>query len=118
MVRIEQLAEAALSGNALLLRSLTQDWLGENLRLSEAPEPTTADPTILSIAAGLVELLAQRQHQPPPPWTIKIGAAPHPIHFLKAAQTMRRLRELCETQSPLPLRKRSLFAPPTFLEFA
>jgi hypothetical protein len=62
MVRIEQLAEAALAGDALLLRSLTQDWLSELPRLSETPAPLTTDPTILSIAAGLVELLAQRQH--------------------------------------------------------
>jgi hypothetical protein len=49
---------------------------------------------------------------------MQIGAAPHPIHLVKAAQNMRHLRELCATQSPLPLRKRNLFAPRTFLEFA
>jgi hypothetical protein len=118
MVRTEQLAEAALSGNALLLRSLTMDWLSEHPRLSEVPAPNLSDGTMIAVAAGLVELLADRRHETPPPWTAKVGAAPRPVHLVKASQTMRRLRELCETESPEPLRRRNVFAPPTFLEFA
>jgi hypothetical protein len=34
------------------------------------------------------------------------------------AETMKRLRTLCETQAPEPMRKRRLYAPPIFLEFA
>jgi hypothetical protein len=39
MVKIEQLAEAALSGESLLLRSLTQDFLRGYPTLSEYPRP-------------------------------------------------------------------------------
>jgi hypothetical protein len=66
----------------------------------------------------LVELFALRLQQQPPWWTKEVGAVSEPTFLVKSALTMRRLRELCETQSPEPLRKRGLFAPPNFLEFA
>jgi len=118
MVTIEQLAEAALNGESLLLRSLTQDLLREHPSLSEYPKPQTNDARLLATAASLVELLALRLRHSPPPWTKDVGALPEPIYLLKAAANMKRLRELCETQSPEPLRKRGFYAPPNFLEFA
>jgi len=118
MATIEQLAEAALKGESLLLRSLTQDLLREQPRMSEYPKPQTNDSRLLAAAASLVELLASRLHQTPPPWTQDVGALPEPIYLLKAAASMKRLRELCETESPEPLRKRGFYAPPNFLEFA
>lgn len=118
MVTIEQLAEAALSGETLLLRSLTQDLLREQICLSDYPKPQTADLRLLAAAASLVELLALRRRQTPPPWTQEVGAVPEPIFLLKASATMRRLRVLCETEAPEPLRKRGFYAPPNFLEFA
>jgi hypothetical protein len=118
MATIEQLAEAALNGESLRLRSLTQDLLRENPNLSECPKPQTNDSRILAAAASLVELLASRLRQAPPPWTKDVGALPEPIYLLKAAASMKRLRELCETQAPEPLRKRGFYAPPNFLEFA
>jgi hypothetical protein len=72
----------------------------------------------LAAAASLVEPLALRSQQRPPSWTKEVGALPEPIYLLKAAASMKRLRELCETQAPGPLRKRGLYAPPNFLEFA
>jgi hypothetical protein len=118
MVTIEQLAEAALNGESLRLRGLTQDLLREHPRLSEHPKPETNDSQVLAAAASLLELLALRLRQAPPPWTKDVGALPEPIHLLKAAASMRRLRELCETEAPEPLRKRGFYAPPNFLEFA
>jgi hypothetical protein len=118
MVKIEQLADAALKGDSLLLRSLAQDLLREKPRLKDYPRPQTDDPRVLAAAASLVELFALRLHQPPPPWTKDVGALPEPIFLVKAAATMKRLRVLCETQAPEPLRKRGFYAPPNFLEFA
>jgi hypothetical protein len=118
MAPIEQLAEAALNGESLRLRSLTQDLLRENPNLSECPKPQTNDSRILAAAASLVELLASRLRQAPPPWTKDVGALSEPIYLLKAAASLKRLRELCETESPEPLRKRGFYAPPNFLEFA
>lgn len=118
MVRIDELAEAALTGDALKLRSLSQDWVQENRPISRSAPPESRDATVRAIAAGLVELLAQRRGEAPPSWTSQIAAAPRRIYLVKTAQTMRRLRHLCETESPPPLRSRNLLAPPTFLEFA
>lgn len=118
MATIEQLAEAALNGESLLLRSLTQDLLRENPNLSKCPNLQTNDSRLLAAAASLVELLALRLGQMPPQWAKDVGALPEPIYLLKAAASMKRLYELCETQAPEPLRKRGFYAPPNFLEFA
>jgi hypothetical protein len=118
MATIEELAAAALNGESLMLRSLTQDLLREQPRLSDCPPPESSDLRLVAVAAALVELLALRRNQRPPAWAAGVGAAPQPIHLLKAAARMKRLRELCETQSPEPLRKRGFYAPPNFLEFA
>lgn len=118
MVTLEQVAEAALNGEALLLRGLTQDFLREYPRLSNYPKPLTNDSRLLAAAASLVELLALRLQQPPPAWTNDVGPLAEPLYLLKAAASMKRLRALCETQAPEPLRKRGFYAPPNFLEFA
>ena len=118
MVRIEQLAEAALNRDALLLRSLTQDLLRERPTLKDFARPLSVDFRTLAAAAALIELFAERLHQEPPSWAGQVGALSEPIHLLKAAETMGRLRELCERQAPEPLRKRGFYAPPNFLESA
>ena len=118
MVTIEQMAEAALEKDNLLLRSLAQDFLQGRPLLNQYPRQRVADQRLLAIAASLIELFATRLKQQPPAWTKEIGAVPEPIFLVKSAATMKRLRELCETQSPEPLRKRGLLAPPNFLEFA
>jgi len=118
MVRIEQLAEAALNRDALLLRSLTQDLLRDRPTLKDFARPLSVDFRTLAAAAGLIELFAERLQQEPPAWAGQVGALPEPIYLLKAAETMGRLRELCERQAPEPLRKRGFYAPPNFLESA
>lgn len=118
MVRIEQLAEAAINQDALSLRSLTQDFLRERPQLNDFPQPMAVDFRTLAAAAALIELFAERLHQEPPAWTREIGSLPEPIYLLKAAATMKRLRALCEQQAPEPLRKRGFYAPPNFLESA
>jgi hypothetical protein len=118
MVRLEQLAEAAVQGDALLLRAMAQDWLAENPRISDCPFPATQNHDTLAVAAGLVELLALRAGQTPPAWSGAIGSVRKPIFLVKAALTMRRLREACQNESPPPLRRRGLYAPRDFLFFA
>lgn len=118
MTSIEQLAYAALNGDALQLRSLIQDWLTENAPISACSPPANSDLTIRVIAAGLVELLAERRHEPAPTWTQTIGHLDQPLFLVKSALTMPRLRELCFRESPSVLKRRNLFAPPTFLEMA
>jgi hypothetical protein len=118
MVTIEELAQAALNGDALLLRSLAQDLLQGTPNLSDLRRPSSQDLKVLATAASLAELFAQRLGQEPPQWSKEIGSLEAPVFLLKSAAEMKRLRTLCETQSPEPLRKRLLYAPPNFLEFA
>ena len=117
MVRIEQLAKAAVARDALSLRSLSQDWLAENPRISDCAPPTDTQALIRSVAAALAELFAFRAKQAPPSWTKDVGDAGQSFFLVQAAEAMPRLRRICEEQSPMPLRKRKLFAPPNFLEF-
>lgn len=118
MEQIEQLARAALERDHLKLRSLVQDVTRTKIDWGKLPRPSTNDPRLLVMSAALVELLALRSDQMPPAWTKGIGALKEPFFLLESAAGMKRLRVLCETQSPEPMRKRLLFAPPHFLEFA
>jgi len=118
MVRIEQLAEAAINQDAFLLRSLTQDLLRDHPKLRDCSGPKEVDFRTLAAAASLIELLAERLHQEPPAWTREVGALPEPIHLVRAAASMKHLRALCEEEAPEPLRKRGFYAPPNFLESA
>ena len=116
MVKIESIAEAALREDSLQARSLTQDLLREKPDLSRYARPSISDARLLALTAGLLELFAQRLHQNPPEWTREVGPAPEPLWLVSAARTMKRLRQLCETEAHEPLRKRGLYAPPNFLE--
>jgi hypothetical protein len=118
MVRIEQVAEAVLKGEGLAARSLVQDFFSETPRLDNIPKPSVEDTRLLAASASLLELFAVRLGQDAPAWTKTIGPLPEPIFLLKAATTMKRLRALCEAESPEPLRKRGFYAPPNYLEFA
>jgi hypothetical protein len=117
MVMVDELAEVAVSGDALHLRSVAQDWLRENRRFDAVSPPTTQDPTRLAVAAALVEMFAERAGQSAPDWTRDVGEASEPLFLLREAKTMKRLHKLCEEQSPLPLRRRRIYAPPNFLSF-
>jgi hypothetical protein len=118
MELLEQMAEAALKRDSLHLRSLVQDFVRSGVPAVNLPRPNTTEPRILAVSAALAELLALRQGQTSPDWTQEIGALAEPFFLVESAISMKRLRFLCETQSPEPLRKRQLYAPPHFLEFA
>ncbi len=118
MELIEQLAQAALTRDNLRLRSLVQDLLHSKTPLNKLARPSSRDPRVLALSASIVELLAARQGKEPPAWTKEIGALNEPFFMIESAAHMKRLRELCETQSPEPMCKRRLYAPPNFLQFA
>jgi len=118
MASIEDAVAAAQRRDNLTLRSLVQEILRDYPQLASVPRPATENQEILALAAGLLELIAQRTEQAAPSWTGDIGAMPQPFLLLEAALRMKRLRALCENESPEPLRKRGLLAPPDFLSFA
>jgi len=117
VIKLEELADASLKRDALRLNSLVQDLWRSGVPLSSLPKPVAARQASLVIIAALLELLAQQWRQAPPAWTREIGAMPQPFFFSKYAEKMPNLRRQCETDSPLPLKKRGLYAPPDFLTF-
>src|SRR5262245_43664074 len=112
---IDELALALLNCDNLLLRSLAQDAMTKYPDISNWPQPSSADPALRAAAAAIAELLAARYDQPAPLWTESVAPLREPMFVIKAAKTMRRLRTLCETESPPPLKKRGFYAPPDFL---
>jgi len=118
MAKLEEIAAAALAGESLQVRALVQEFLREHPQLAQIPQPQSHDERILAVAAGFLELLAARRQQSAPSWTGQIGAVAEPIFLVKAAQHMRRLRELCLAESPEPLRRRQLYALPEYLDYA
>ncbi|MGA2496446.1 MAG: hypothetical protein ABSH20_01820 [Tepidisphaeraceae bacterium] len=118
MASLEEIARTALDGDPLALRSLIQDWLGTGISLAQVPCPATHDPAVLAVSAALAELFAQRTGQTAPAWTSIIPALPEARFLLRSAATMKRLRRMCQEESPWPLKRRNLFAPADYLLFA
>ena len=115
---LTEMAQALLRYEALQLRLFVQAWLREQPDLVTLPQPATDDPRLLIAAAALVELLAQRTHKQPPAWTAAVGALPEPFFVMRRAERPGFTRDLCLAESPEPLRRRNIFAPPNFLEMA
>jgi hypothetical protein len=116
MTPLEQIATQILANNPLEVRSLTQDYLRRGALLCVEPAPTSDDPRICAVAAALAELLAARTAQPAPPWANQIGRLPAPLYLVEAATRSPRMRARVEQESPEPLRKRNVFAPPGYLK--
>jgi len=112
MTRAEQIAICILTGQALEVRLLVQDWLRSGAELSLEPPPASRDPKVRAIAAAIIELLAARSNERAPAWTATVG----PLYLVQAASRSQILRTRVERESPEPLRRRNMFAPQSYLE--
>lgn len=117
-IPIKQIASMLLARDDFHLRLYVQALLREEPHFAAMPQPDTNDLRILSVAAALVELLAQRARQEPPTWTAAVGALPEPFFVMEWAERPGFTRDLCLNESPEPLKRRNIFAPPNFLEMA
>jgi hypothetical protein len=102
------LVKALLSYDALTARQWIADAERSGMTWSKVPAPLDLDPTSSALAAGVTEILAPRAGQSPPAWTAKVPPAPPRVFLVRAAETMPRLRELCEREGPELLRRRLL----------
>jgi hypothetical protein len=116
MTPLEQIAAQILARNPLEVRSLTQDYLRRGVPLQLEHAPTSRDPQICAVTAAIAELIAARTGQQAPTWANQIGKLPTPIYLVEAATKSPKMRARIEQESPEPLRKRNLFAPPDYLE--
>lgn len=117
-MELRDLVTLLLTHQTLAARQWVADAERTNLQYQSLPKPTGLDATEIAVAAGVVELLARRAGESPPTWTSAIGQAPTLILLVRAAATLPRLRHLCETEGPEPLRRRGILAPPDFLTVA
>lgn len=117
-MEVRDLVRALLAFRALDAREWVAEAGRRRLRWSYVAAPTDLSEDELALAAGLVELLAERAKQQPPPWTRGVGASRTPVYLVRAAESMPRLRASCEREGPEQLRSRGFFAPPEFLTTA
>jgi hypothetical protein len=117
-VDLRDLVHALLRFDALTARQWVADATRTGLVWSKIPPPLGLDQTESALAAGVVELLASWAGQPPPSWAAVVPAAPRRLFLVRSAATMPRLRAACEQESPEPLCRRGLLAPPDFLTIA
>lgn len=78
--------------------------------------PTSDDQQIRAVTAAIAELIAARTAQEAPAWANQIGGLPTPLYLVEAAIKSPKMRARIEQESPEPLRKRNVFAPPSYLE--
>jgi hypothetical protein len=117
-MQIRALIEALMSFDILSARQWVADAMRLRISWSEVARPADMDAEQLAVAAGVVELLAERCGQAPPSWTLDVGESPKRIYLVRAAESMPRLRKFCEQEGPEPLRRRQIMAPPEFLSVA
>jgi hypothetical protein len=117
-VELTDLVRAVLAHDALAARQWVADAARVGLHWPEVAMPQGLDATELALAAGLAEMMAERAGKSPPGWAAGVDRAPEVIFLVQAAESMPRLRLLCQEEGPLPLRRRGLLAPPEFLTVA
>jgi hypothetical protein len=113
-----ELLRVVLDGDALAARQWVRDAESAEFQWSQVPPFESGDRTELAVYAGLLELLAERHGARPPSWTSQVGPAPRPVLLVKAAEKSNRMRVRLEKESPEPLRRRSVLAPPDYLKTA
>jgi hypothetical protein len=114
-MQIRALIDALMSFDALRARQWVADAKRMPISWAEVARPAGMDAQQLAVAAGVIELLAERSGQSSPSWTAEVAASPKRIYLVRAAESMPRLRQLCEEEGPEPLRRRQIMAPPEFL---
>lgn len=112
------LVDAVVRRDALVARQWVSDATRSGFDWTEVAEPSGLDPLSLAVAAAVVEMIAARQGVRPAAWTASVPAAPRRVFLVEAAESLPRLRRLCEEEGPEPLRRRGLLAPPEFLTAA
>jgi hypothetical protein len=117
-VDLRDLVGALVSRDALRARQWVADSARAGFDWVGVAEPSGLDPLGLAVAAAVVEMMAGRHGKSPAPWTSGVPAAPSPMYLVRAAESLPRLRRLCEEEGPEPLRRRGLLAPPDFLTAA
>ena len=115
---LEQMAEALLERDALLLRTLLLEWMQDKDTAAAWKKPETDDAKVFIAVAALAELFSERLEVSSPDRTMHAGSFSEPFYALKSAHRLRSVREHCEQDSPKTLRRHGIYAPANFLTVA
>ena len=115
---IRDLVKAIVAGDLMAARQWVSDAKREQLKWRAVPCPAELPEPEMTVAAGVVELLASRAGQIPPPWTAGVGAAGEPVLLDPGLEEMPRSFARAKALGPEPLRRRNLLALPDFLDVA
>jgi hypothetical protein len=115
---LRDLVDAVLAGDLLTARQCVTDWHRAHVRWDQLEQPIGLNDRQLSVAAGLVELLASRSGGIPPPWTTMVGPVGELLVLDPGLEEMPRSFARAKVAGPEPLRRRNLVALPDFLDVA
>ena len=109
---------ALLSGDLLTARQCVADAKRTRVKWSELEQPSGLNDREMSVAAGIVELLAFRAGVTAPTWTNAVGAVGELLILDPGLERMPRSFAQARTAGPEPLRRRNIVALPDFLDVA
>jgi hypothetical protein len=115
---VRDLVRSIVSGDLLAARQWVADARRAQVRWEQCEQPAGLSGRELAIAAGLVELFAERDGTTPPPWTRRVGPEQDLVILDPGLETMPRSFARARAFGPESLRKRNLIALPDFLDVA
>lgn len=117
-MELRELVQAIVTADLLAARQWVADARRENMRWERLAAPPGLSDREMSVAAGIVEMLAWRAGAQPPVWTSSVGAVEQPFVLDPGLEKMPRSFAYARLHAPEPLRKRNLLALPDFLDVA
>lgn len=115
---LDELVRTLLAGDLLVARQFASDARRVPLDWEHLQRPDGLTARELSVAAGIVELLAMRSGSTPPAWTGAVGGVEEFLVLDPGLETMPRSFAHARREGPEPLRRRNLIALPDFLDVA
>jgi hypothetical protein len=115
---IRELVYALLAGDLLTARQCVADAHRARVNWSDLAKPDGLTNREMSVAAGMVELLASRAGALSPTWTKNVGPVDELLVLDPGLEEMPRTFARAQTAGPKPLRSRNMVAPPDFLDVA
>lgn len=115
-MELADLVRSLMSGNLLAARQWVADARRIKLDWERCARPEGLDQREAAVAAGLAELLSERDGASPPAWTSQVGGNREPVLLDPDLAAMPRTLKHALTEGPEPLRRRNIFAPRDFLD--
>lgn len=115
---VRELVRALLAGDLLAARQVAADVRHTPVEWESLAQPDGLNAREMTVAAGIVELLATRASATPPSWTKGVGPSPEVVVLDPGLEQMPRSFAQAKAAGPEPLRKRNLIALPDFLDVA